>query len=194
MIEVTKLRAGVNFAVDGVPYRAVKYEHTHMSRGGGTVRIKARSLKDGSVANLTYKSTAFVEDIEVVRKKMQYLYADGETLIFMDPTTFEQKTLKQEIAGNQAKFLVEGEEVWVVMWEDSPAEEQGKILDLDLPASLVMEIGETGPNVKGNSATNVFKPATLTNGLVIRVPLFMKVGEKVKVDTRSGEYIERVSE
>jgi len=187
MIPVTKLRNGVTFEENGIPYRATKYEHTHMSRGGGTVKVKARNLHSGAVANLTYKSTAYVEEIEVLKRKMQYLYEDEGNLLFMDPVSFEQLSMPKDLAGQQAVFLVEGEDVWVVMLED-------KILDLDLPPNLVFEIAEAGSGEKGNSATNVFKPATLSNGLVVKVPLFMKAGDKVKVDTRSGEYVERVSE
>lgn len=187
MIPVTKLRNGVNFEENGVPYRVVKYEHTHMSRGGGTVKVKVRNLHSGAVANLTYKSTAYVEEIEVLKKKLQYLYEDEGNLLFMDPVSFDQVGISKEVVGSQASFLVEGEEVWVMMLEE-------KILDLDLPPNLVFEIAETGPGEKGNSATNVYKPATLANGLVVKVPLFMKALDKVRVDTRTGEYVERVSE
>ncbi len=187
MLPVTKLRNGVTFEENGIPYRATKYEHTHMSRGGGTVKVKARNLHTGAVANLTYKSTAYVEEIEVLKKKLQFLYKDEGNLLFMDPTSFEQLLMPAELAGQQAAFLVDGEDVWVVMLDE-------QILDLDLPPNLVFEIAETGPGEKGNSATNVFKQATLTNGLNVKVPLFIKQGDKVRVDTRTGEYVERVSE
>lgn len=183
---MTKLRAGVNFEENGVPYRVLKYEHTHVSRGGGTVKVKARNLNSGAMANLTYKSTAYVEEIEVARKKLQYLYEDEGNLLFMDPVSFEQVGVSKEVVGSQASFLVEGEEVWVIILED-------KILDVDLPPNLVFAIAETGPGEKGNSATNVFKPAVLTSGLVVKVPLFMEAGDKVRVDTRTGDYIERIS-
>lgn len=195
MIPVTKLRNGVTFEESGAPYRATKYEHTHMSRGGGTVKVKARNLHTGAMANLTYKSTAYVEEIDVLRKKMQYLYEDEGTLLFMDSTSFEQLGLAREVAGSQANFLADGEDVWVVIWSfDGAQDKEDVILDLDLPPNLVFEIADTGSDEKGNSATNVYKPATLTNGLNVKVPLFMKVGDKVRVDTRTGEYVERVSE
>ena len=186
MISVTKLRSGTTFEEGGKPYRVLKYEHTHLSRGSGTIKIKARNLKDGSVVNLSFKSGAMIEDIEVIRKKMQFLYPDGEDLVFMDPVSFEQVNLAKKIVGEQEKFLVEGEEVQVLFWDE-------KILDLDLPPNLVYRVAETDPGVKGNSATNVYKPAKLANGLMVKVPLFVQVGESVKVDTRTGEYVERVS-
>ena len=185
MISVTKLRNGVTFEDKGKPFRVLKYQHTHISRGAGTIKVKVRNLANGSVSNLTYKSGASVNEIEVEKRKLQYLYSDGDDLVFMNPRSFEQVTLSRGVVGGQEKFLREGESVSVLFLDD-------KVLDLNLAPNFIYQVAETDPGEKGNSATNVYKPATLKNGMVVKVPLFIKVGDKVKVDTRTGEYVERI--
>ena len=194
MISVTRLRNGVTFEDKGNPYRVLKYQHTHISRGSGSIKVKVRNLSNGSVSNLTYKSGANVNEIDVEKRKLQYLYQDEEDLVFMDPKSFEQVTLKKSVVGGQEKFLREGKEVSVFFLNDgSTSSPQSKILDLDLAPNFIYRVAQTDPGEKGNSATNVYKPATLRNGMTVKVPLFIKVGDKVKVDTRTGEYVERVS-
>lgn len=190
MISVTRLRNGATFEDKGNPYRVVKYEHTHLSRGSGTIKVKARNLRDGNVTAMTYKSGAMVNDIEVERQVLQYLYRDGEDLVFMDPKTFEQVTVAAKILGNQVDFLKEGEQIGVFFWHPSTGSGQ-EALDVDLPPKVTLKIVEAAPGVKGDSAANVYKSATLENGLVVKVPLFINAGELVRVDTRTGEYVER---
>ena len=132
----------------------------------------------------TYKSGAMVEDIVVERQVLQYLYRDGEELVFMDLKTFEQTMVAAEVLGSQVRFLKEGEEIGVFFWEQ-------EVLDVDLPPKVTLKITDAAPGVKGDSAANVYKSATLENGLVVKVPLFVKAGELVRVDTRTGEYVER---
>ena len=184
MISVTQLRNGATFEENGMPYRVLKYEHTHLSRGSGTIKIKARNLKNGNVLNLAYKSGAMIEEVSVERRVLQYLYRDGEELVFMDPKTFEQVTVAAEVLGSQALFLKGGEEIGVFFWEQ-------EVLDVDLPPKVTLKIVEADPGVKGDSAANMYKTARLENGLTVKVPLFVDAGELVRVDTRSGEYVER---
>ncbi len=184
MISVTKLRNGVTFEYNGIPYKVTEYKHTHLSRGGGTIKVKVRDLSSGRLNNLTFKSGESVQDIEVNRKQLQYLYADEDNLYFMDPDTFEQIEIPAPVIGKSKVFLHEGENVWVLFWEDKP-------LDLDLPPKVTMTIVDCAPGEKGNSASNVYKDATVEGGLKIRVPLFINVGDKVRVDTRNGSYVER---
>ena len=184
MISVTQLRSGATFEENGQPYRVLKYEHTHLSRGSGTIKIKAKNLKNGNVLNLSYKSGAMVEDVVVERRVLQYLYRDGEELVFMDPRDFEQTTVAAEVLGSQAHFLKEGEETGVFFWEQ-------EVLDMDLPPKVTLKIVEAAPGVKGDSAANMYKSARLENGLMVKVPLFVDAGELVRVDTRTGEYVER---
>lgn len=186
MISVTKLRSGTTFAVGDVPYRVVEYKHTHLSRGSGTIRVKARDLDSGRLQSLTFKSGDQVQEIEVDRKTLQYLYGDGQSLHFMNPRTFEQIEMSRSIAGESAKFLREGEEVFVLFWDE-------KALGIDLPPKVEVAIVECAPGEKGNSASNVYKDAVAEGGFNVRVPLFINVGDKIKVDTRTGEYESRSS-
>ena len=191
MISVTQLRNGVTFEMDGAPYRVTQYAHTHMSRGGGTVRVRIKNLHTGTVLSRAFQSTAQVQEMTVERQNLQYLYADGEELVFMDPKTFEQLNLSRKVLATQAHFLKEGEEVGVFFWDGPKGRE---VLDIDLPPKVTMKIAEAAPGVKGDSAANMYKTATLENGLTVRVPLFIDAGELVRVDTRTGEYVERANE
>ena len=156
-----------------------------MGRGSGTIKVKVRNLKTGSTTEKSFITGARVQEANVEKKKAQFLYRDGETFNFMDPTSFEQFPLSDSVVGEQAKFLKDGLEVTLIVSE-------GEGLGLELPNSLVYEISDTGPGERGNTVSNVFKDATLDNGLIIKVPMFAKIGEKIKVDTRTGQYVERV--
>jgi len=184
MISVTELRAGRAFQIDGIPYQVIEYKHTKMGRGTANIRVKVRSLLDGSVVEKTFISGAKVEPIETQTRIVQYLYQQGEDFCFIDPRNYEQFSLAKPIMEGKEKFLKEGEEVKILFWEDKP-------LTMELPTSLVFEVVSTAPGIKGDSVTASFKPATLDNDLVVRVPLFVNVGDKIKVDTRTGEYLER---
>lgn len=186
MISATQLRNGKTFQIDETPYQVLKYEHVKMGRGGATVRISARNLRTGGVEERTFSTGTTVEEIATIKRRLQYLYSDVGNAIFMDPKSYEQVEVKKGILGTQLAFLKEGQEADVLFWED-------EALDIDLPPKVVLAVTETAPGVKGNSATNIYKSAVLENGLQVKVPLFIKVQDKVKVDTRTGEYVERVS-
>ncbi len=188
-LNVTELRSGAVFKEGGNLLQVLTYEHNKTGRGSGTIRLKVKNLRTGSVVEKSFITGARVDEADVTKKKVQFLYRDGDSpageLNFMDPISFEQFTLPVSVAGDSARFLKDGLEITLI----TSGEEA---LGLELPLSLVYEISETGPGERGNTVSNVFKEATLDNGLVVKVPMFMKVGEKVKVDTRSGEYVERV--
>lgn len=193
MISVTQLRADMTFEIDGKPYVVLKYEHTKMGRGTATIKVRARNLLTGTILEKSFISGARVEEINTVKRKLQYLYQTGEEFTFMDPKTFEQIEMRGEILGEQSKFLSEGIVVDVLFWPfDSTGSKEDIPLSVELPPKMEFTVTETGPGVKGDSATNIYKSATLSNGLVIKVPLFIKEGEKILVDTRNGEYMERV--
>ncbi len=185
MLNATDLKNGAVFKEDNQVFQVVNYEHIKMGRGSGTIKVKVKNLKTGSTTEKSFITGARVEEADVEKKKAQFLYQDGESFNFMDPTSFEQFPLSDSVAGDQAKYLKEGLEVILIVSD-------GEAVGLDLPNSLVYEITDTGPGEKGNTVSNVFKDATLDNGLVVKVPMFAKIGEKIKVDTRSGQYIERV--
>ncbi len=194
MISVTELRNGATFHEDGRPFLVLNYKHTKLGRGKASIRVKVKDLQTGSVLEKTFISGAKVEPIQTQKKLMQYLYQEGESFVFMDPVTFEQNTISSKVLGKQARFLKEGQEISILFQEPSTSSGRGKKpLLAELPISLEFKVKETGPGVKGDTATRSFKPATLENGVVVKVPLFIKVGDKIKVDTRTGEYLERAA-
>lgn len=171
--------------MDGQPYAGLKYEHIKMGRGSATIKIKMKNLLTGAITEKSFINSARVEDIEVGRKPMQYLYKDGENYVFMDPQSYEQVNVSAEVLGEQAPFLKEGVNVIILYWDDRP-------LWVELPPKMAFTVVETDPGVKGNSVSNLYKAAKLDNGLQTRVPLFINEGEQVMVDTRDGSYVERV--
>lgn len=184
-INASELRAGIVFIEDGNLWQVITYEHIKMGRGSGTIKVKAKNLRSGAITEKAFITGARVEEGDVEKKKTQFLYVEGDVYNFMDPVTFEQFTISEKILGETAKYLYEGLEVPLIVAGE-------EALAIELPNSLVYEISETGPEEKGNTVSNVYKEATLSNGLVVKVPMFMHEGEKVKIDTRTGEYVERV--
>lgn len=185
MLNVTELRGGAVFTEDGNLYQVITYEHIKMGRGSGTVKVKVKNLKTGSITEKGYTTGARVDEGDVEKKKAQFLYSDGESYFFMDPESYEQFPLPSSVSGELGKFLKEGLEVNLIVSGE-------EALGMELPNSIVYEIKETGPGEKGNTVSNVFKDAVLDNDLIVKVPMFMKEGDRVKVDTRTGQYVERV--
>lgn len=185
MINVNDLRNGVVFKEENQLWQVVTYEHIKMGRGSGNIKVKIRNLKTGATSEKSFITGAKVEEAGVEKKKAQFLYSDGETYNFMDPVSYEQFSVSKETVGDQAKFLKDGLDVILIVSEDAA-------LGLEIPNTLIYEITDTGPGEKGNTVSSVFKDATLDNGLLVKVPMFMKIGDKIKVDTRNGQYVERV--
>lgn len=187
MLDVTQLRNGTVFKYEGEPYVVVSYEHRKPGRGNAIIRVKIRGLKNGVVKEVTFTSGAKVEDAEVVRKKEQFLYSNQGTgeVVFMDQESYEQINLKKELIGDQVKYLKEGDEVWLLVFEGDP-------ISVEIPPHVKLKVVETEQGIKGDSVSNVYKPAKLETGIILQVPLFVKVGDVVEVDTRTGEYVGRV--
>ena len=184
MISATDLKNGTTFLSNGKPYQVIKYSLIKMGRGGATVKVTARNLETGSIEEKSFSSNAAVDEVNTYKKKLQYLYKTGNGLIFMDPATYEQAEIPLTVLGDAVIFLKEGEAVDVLFWDEKP-------ISCELTPKVTLAVAECDPGVKGNSATNIYKPAVLENGLKLKVPLFIKVGDRIKVDTRSGEYLER---
>ena len=184
MIAATDLKAGATFLHLGKPYQVVKYEHIKLGRGGATVRVSVRNLESGGVEEKTFSSDVKVDEVNTFKKKLQFLYKNAHSCVFIDTKTFEQTEIPTVLLGEAVNFVREGESVEVLFWDERP-------LSFELPPKVILKVSECDPGVKGNSATNIYKPATLENGMKIKVPLFINAGEKIKVDTRSGEYVER---
>lgn len=185
MISVTDLRAGTVFKENNDPWIVLNYEHIKVGRGSANVKIKARNIRSSAIIEKSYMSNARVEDADVEKLKVSYLYRDGDNYTFMDSGNYEQFSLSASALGDGVDYLKEGVEATLMTWEGQP-------LSVELPRSMEFVVAETGPGVKGDSVSNVLKSATLENGLKVSVPLFINTGDKVKIDTRSGDYIERV--
>ena len=186
MIGVQELRAGTIFEENGNLLQVLTYEHIKMGRGSANIKVKVKNLRNGATTEKGFINTAKVNDVTVFKKDLQYLYKDGESAYFMNPITFEQVAISLKIVGSDAYYLKEGENYNISFLGD-------EALSLNLPPKMVFSVLETAPGVKGNSATNVFKDATLDNGMSIKVPPFIKIGEKVRIDTRTGEYTEKAN-
>lgn len=184
MYQPTDLKKGVVCQVDGKPYRVIEYAQKVMGRGGSIVNVKLKNLIDGSVVPKTFKGQDKIEPAEVNNKTVQYLYTDGDTFFFMDPENFEQFELPGDVVDNAANYLKEGSNLNLQFFGD-------KVINVELPKNLFLEITYTEDVVKGDTTSNVLKDATLETGLVIKVPAFIKTGDVVSVDTATGEYRER---
>jgi len=183
-IAVQELRAGTTFVLDGQPFMVQKYEHIKMGRGSATIRVRGKNLLTGTILDKSFINSAKVEEIDTIRRPMQYLYQDGKDFVFMDPKTYEQVTLPGDVVGESAPYLTEEVQVIVLFWDQRP-------LWIELPPKMQFTVSQTDPGVKGNSVSNMFKQAVLENGLNVKVPLFIKEGDGVVVDTRDGSYVER---
>jgi elongation factor P len=180
----TELKNGTAFLADGKPFKVLKYSLVKMGRGGATVRVTAKNLENGDVLDKTYSSNVKVTGISTQKRKLQYLYNDGNFATFMDPRTFEQVEISQKIIAEELPYIREGQTADILFWDDKP-------LSIEIPPKVVLKVTDTPPGVKGNSASNVYKSAILENGSTLKVPLFINTGDQIRVDTRTGEYVER---
>ncbi|HVP31316.1 MAG TPA: elongation factor P [Myxococcota bacterium] len=185
-VDTSQFRNGLKIELDGEPFTMIYFQHVKPGKGGAFVRTKVRNLKNGRVLERTFRSGERVEEADVSESKMQYLYQDGESLVFMDNQTFDQIPFTAEQVGDARKWLKENQEVEVLFW-------RGKPINVEIPSFIEFTITQCDPGLKGDTATGATKPATLETGAVVQVPLFVKEGERIRVDTRTGEYVERVA-
>ena len=184
MISATELKNGVAFLHYGKPFQVVKYNLIKMGRGGAVVKVMAKNLEDGSNQEISYSSNVNVEEANFTKRSLQFLYKDAVNAVFMDPRSFEQIEIPLSVLGDQVLFVKEGMESVVFFWDD-------KALSIDVPPKVSLVVKETDPGIKGNSASNFMKSAPMENGLNVKVPLFVKIGDKINVDTRTWEYLDR---
>ena len=185
MISTSDFRNGLVINFEGDLYSISDFQHVKPGKGGAFVRTKLKNLKTGRVIDNTFRSGEKVEDVRIDRKQLQYLYDNGEQMAFMDIRTYDQIEVSKDIVGDAAKYMTENIEVDVLFNGD-------EALGVELPIFVELVITETDPGVRGDTAQGGSKPAKLESGAVVNVPLFVEQGEKIKVDTRSGEYVERV--
>lgn len=184
MYQPTDLKKGTVVQIDGKPFRVTDYNQKVMGRGGSIVNVKLKNLIDGSVIPKTFKGQERIESAEVRTTSVQYLYNDGQTFFFMEPTTFEQFELASDIVDTAADYLKEGETLGLQFFGDT-------VINVDLPKNIYLEVTYAEDVVKGDTTSSVLKDATLETGMSVKVPAFIKVGDIISVDTTTGDYRER---
>lgn len=187
MATTNDLKNGLVLKIEGQLWQVVEFQHVKPGKGPAFVRTKLKNVLSGKIVDKTFNAGVKVETATVDRRDMTYLYQDGADYVFMDDTDFEQITVSAETVGDAAHFMLENQKCIV-------AQNEGNVLFVELPASVVLEISHTEPGLQGDRSNAGTKPATLETGYDIQVPLFLNIGDKVKVDTRSGEYISRVTD
>jgi elongation factor P len=185
-MQTTDIRKGLKIQIDGVPYAVVEHQFVKPGKGQAFTRCRIKNLQTGAVIERTWKSGESVELADVETRKMSYSWDEGDSLVFMDTNTGDQTHVMKESVGDEVRFISEGLDCEVTLYNGNP-------IGIELPASVVLQITESEPGIKGDTASGATKPAKLSTGAVINVPLFIKEGEWVKVDTRTGAYLERVN-
>ena len=185
MISAGEFRNGITFEQDGNVYQVVEFQHVKPGKGAAFVRTKLKNVITGGVVEKTYRPTEKVEKAHIDRKTMQYLYNDSGLYYFMDLESYKQLPLSEEQVGDALKFVKENMEVLLLFYK-------GTVFGIEPPNFVELEITDTEPGFKGDTATGATKPATLETGAVVNVPLFVGPGETIRIDTRTGEYMERV--
>ncbi len=185
MISVNDLRAGNLCEFDGTLFRVVNYQHVKPGKGGGFVRLKLKNVELGTVTDKTLDSWEKVPEPPVEEKEMQYLYKQGDKFVFMDTETYEQLELTEEEVGEGYQWLKDEMAIEVLFYSGRP-------ISVKLPITVNLKIVSSEPGIKGDRVSGASKPATLESGAIVQVPLFVKEGDLIKIDTRTGEYLERV--
>ncbi len=184
-LAVSDMHRGMVILYDGELYEITEYEHSKRGRGGAIGRTRLRHLKNGRTLSVTFKGSENTQSVFLESRPLQYLYHDGDSYVFMDNERFDQFPISAEVLGAQREFITEGINVLGYYYDDS-------LVKVELPNFVELTVVQTEPGVRGDTVSNVEKPATLETGAVVQVPLFVKKGDMLKVDTRSGKYVERV--
>ncbi|ABW28919.1 MULTISPECIES: elongation factor P [Acaryochloris] len=184
MISSNDFRTGVSIELDGSVWRVVEFLHVKPGKGSAFVRTKLKNVQSGSVVERTFRAGETVPQANLEKRVMQHTYKDGDQFVFMDMESYEEASLSQEQIGTRVKYLKEGMEVNVIQWGE-------QVLEVELPTSVVLEVTQTDPGVKGDTATGGSKPAIVETGAQVMVPLFISEGERIKVDTRNDSYLGR---
>jgi elongation factor P len=186
-VSTAEFRNGLKIEIDGEPYIIVEFQHVKPGKGGAFVRTKMKSLKSGNVIDRTFRSGEKVDVPELEEKTMQYLYAADKDRVFMDTTSYEQLSMSEQQLGESINYLKENMEIKVLYFKGQP-------INIDIPMFVELAIARTDPGVRGDTASGGSKPATLETGAVVKVPFYLNEGDVIKVDTRTGTFIERVKQ
>lgn len=184
MVSAGDFRNGLTFEMDGQVMQVIEFQHVKPGKGAAFVRTKLRNIMTGAVVERTFSPSDKFPEAYVERKDMQYLYNDGNLYYFMDTDTYEQIPVNESMLGDEFRFVKENTSCKILSYK-------GDVFGIDVPSFVELEVTETEPGFRGDTATNTTKPATLETGAIIKVPLFIEVGDLLKIDTRSGDYIER---
>ena len=187
MIDVNELRKGVTFELDGNLYKVLEYHHHKPGRGKATIRIKAQNMLTGTTLEKSFISNDRVQDVRLEYRNLQYLYNDGDQYFFMDLETYEQPSIPKKVIGNAINYLKEETEVKVTFYENQP-------IDVELPVSVDLTVVKADTVIKGDTATGMNKKVVVETGANVSVPYFIAQGDCIKVDTRTGDYVTRVSD
>ncbi|MBN1429148.1 MAG: elongation factor P [Anaerolineae bacterium] len=185
MIDVNELRRGVAFKIDSDLYRVLEYSHNKPGRGNATIRVQVRNLRTEATREMTFSSGDRVQDIRLETRSVEYLYADGEFLHFMDIETYDQPQIRQDIFGDDLLYLIENMQLKLSFYE-------GEMIDYELPTTVEHEIQESEIAVAGDTVSGASKQVVTQTGLRVNVPLFVNVGDTIRIDTRNGAYVTRV--
>ena len=186
-MRASEMKKGQTVKIDGKLYSIVDYQHVKLGKGGAVYQTKLKSLSDGSIQNVRLRSGETVEEAYLDKRTYEYLYSSGNEHVLMDTKTYDQITLDDDAFGDGVKYLKSNARLEVAVYD-------GKPVVVELPNTVDLKVTDTPPEIKGATATNQNKPATLETGLVVQVPPFVKIGEIIRVDTRTGEYLTRVKE
>ena len=185
MISSNDFRRGTVIKLDGELFSVIEYQHVKPARGNAFVRTKLKNLRKGTTVDRTFRGGEKLEDVRLERSQMQYQYDEGDTLVFMDTESYDEEMIPKKAVGSAMKYLKEGDVVEIAIYE-------GELISIEPPLSVVLKVVYAEPGVKGDTATNVLKPVKVETGAEIKVPLFINEGDNIKVNTQTGEYIERV--
>ena len=185
MISAGDFRNGTTFEMESQVYRIVEFQHVKPGKGAAFVRTKLKNVMTGAVLEKTFNPTEKVQEAQIDRKDMQYLYTDGDMYYFMDNETYEQTPLSKDELGDTLNYLIDNMMVKIVSYK-------GKVFGVEPPIFVELDVTYTEPGFKGDTSTGATKPATVETGYKVNVPLFVEIGDKIRIDTRTGEYMERV--
>ena len=184
MLTAGDFKNGVTFEMEGKVYQVIEFQHVKPGKGAAFVRTKYKDVITGTIREQSFNPTAKFENAVIERRDLEYLYNDGELYYFMDPETYDQVPLNSDKLGDNFKFVKENTTCRICSWK-------GNVFSVEPPTFVELAVTETEPGVRGDTATNVTKPATLETGAVIKVPIFINEGDVLRIDTRTGEYLER---
>lgn len=184
LLNITELRKGTLLQLTGVPYKVLDYNQKVVGRGGSIVNVRIRSLIDGKVLDKTFKGSDQLDGADVTNRNVQYLYKDNKNFYFMDEDNFDQLSIAADVIGDQSGYLKEGDKVQAQLFD-------GQVINVELPKNVPLKVTYSENAIKGDTTTSVQKSAEMETGIVVKVPLFIKTGDVIRIDTRTGEYLDR---